>query len=324
MRAAAIVRYSYDYDGRPLGITVGDMGVDMRILNYHKNLPISCIAVLTLMSVGACGGHPNAADVPDTVTSAIVDLSSVDMEIMQAQDILKRQCMRTKGFDVPIDYTVITVPQSYVDVGGVFRSKEEAETVGYNTQTADLQGRNIALDAYVDTLSDSERNRYEQEMGDLDTDGCAAQAYIALFESPENTRAVFDTFDDVLREQSSSAIEDSDVQAAIKDEYMPCMEKAGYNVRGLRGGELASKKFGRYRKWNEPPNDEEKAMAVQDYECQASANLIQRINEALERNAGTWLVSNEAMLLERHEKLQQARERANQVISGQLSYKASD
>ena len=132
----------------------------MRVSNYCKNLTISCTVVLTIiLSVSACGGHPNAADVPDTVTSAIVDLSSVDMEIMQAQEILKRQCMRTKGFDVPIDYTVITVPQSYVDVGGVFRSREEAETVGYSTQTADLQGRSVALDSYVDALSDSERNR---------------------------------------------------------------------------------------------------------------------------------------------------------------------
>ncbi len=232
--------------------------------------------------------------------------------------------MRTKSFDVPIDYTVVTVPQSYVDVGGVFRSKEEAKTVGYNTQTADLTGRNIALDAYVNTLSNSERNRYEQEMGDLDTGGCAAQAYIALFESAENTRAVLDTFDDVIREQSSSAIEAPDVQEAIKDEYMPCMKKAGYDVRGLRGGELAGKKFGRHRKWNEPPNDEEKAMAVRDYQCQADANLMQRINNALERNVGIWMVANEAMLLERHEKLQQAREIANEVIAGKRSYEARD
>ena len=297
----------------------------MRVSNYCKNLTISCTVALTIIrGVSGCGGHPNAADVPDTVTSAIVDLSSVDMEIMQAQEILKRQCMRTKGFDVPIDYTVITVPQSYVDVGGVFRSSEEAETVGYSTQTADLQGRSVALDSYVDALSDSERNRYEQEEGDLDTGGCAAQAYTVLLESPENTRAVFDTFDDVIREQSFSAIEDADVQSAVMDEYVPCMKKAGYNVRGLRGGELAGKKFGRYRKWNEPPNDEEKAMAVQDYQCQADANLMQRIDNALERNAGTWMVANEAMLLERHEKLQQARERANQVISGKLSYEARD
>lgn len=295
----------------------------MKNTRDHRKALASCVVLLILLGVGACG-HSNAIDVPDSVTSATVELASVDLEIMQAQEILKRQCMRTKGFDVPIDYTVVTVPQSYVDVGGVFRSKEEAKTVGYNTQTADLTGRNIALDAYVNTLSDSERNRYEQEMGDLDTGGCAAQAYIALFESAENTRAVLDTFDDVIREQSSSAIEDPDVQAAIKDEYMPCMKKAGYDVRGLRGGELAGKKFGRYRKWNEPPNDEEKAMAVRDYQCQADANLMQRINNALERNAGTWMVANEAMLLERHEKLRQAREIANEVIAGKRSYEARD
>lgn len=294
----------------------------MKISKYYISMLTSGLAVVVML--GACGGHPNAADVPDMVTSATADLTAVDMEIMQAQEILAGQCARSKGFAVPIDYTVLAVSQSYIDIGGVFRSREEAETVGYSTQTADLQGHGAALRAYEDSLSDAEKTRYEQEVSGFDSPNCYTQANVVLFGSSEEADEVLNTFNDVLREQSSSAIEDSDVQAAIKDEYMPCMEEAGYNVRGLRGGELAGKKFGRYRKWNEPPNDEEKAMAVQDYQCQADANLMQRIDNALERNAGTWMVANEAMLLERHEKLQQARERANQVISGKLSYKVSD
>lgn len=297
----------------------------MRLSDYCGRVLSTCVVMVVAVSVGGCGaGHPNAADVPDAVTSATADLTAVDMEIMQAQEILAGQCARSKGFAVPIDYTVLAVSQSYIDIGGVFRSREEAETVGYSTQTADLQGHGTALRAYEDSLSDAEKTRYEQEVSGFDSPNCYTQANAVLFGSPEEADEVLNTFDDVLREQSASAIEDSDVQAAIKDEYMPCMKKAGYDVRGLHGGALAGKKFGRYRKWNEPPNDEEKAMAVQDYQCQADANLMQRINNALERSAGTWMVANEAMLLERHEKLQQAREIANEVIAGKRSYEARD
>lgn len=300
----------------------------MRLSDYCGRVLSTCVVMVVAVSVGGCGaGHPNAADVPDMVTSATVDLAAVDMEIMQAYSILLGQCAHTIGFDVPIDYSVHSVSQSYVDVGGVFRSEDEAKTTGYSSQTADLDIGHTALDAYMDTLNELERQRYDREVsGDMSgkDDSCSVRAYSELFGSYEDMEKVFNTFDDVLREQSSSALDDRDVQSAIKDEYMPCMKKAGYNVRGLRGGELAGKKFGRYRKWNEPPNDEERAMAVQDYQCQADANLMQRINNALERNAGTWMVANEAMLLERHEKLQQAREIANEVIAGKRSYEARD
>lgn len=294
----------------------------MKSTGNHRRALVSCVILLTLLGIGACG-HSNAVDVPDAVTSATVELASVDLEIMQAQSILQGQCAQSKGFDVPIDYSIVPVTQSYADIGGVFRSKEEAETVGYSAQTADLGGHSAALNAYEEALDTAEQERYEREVSSGDA-SCSTQAYAILFGSMKETEAIFNTFSDLVREQSSSALEDSDVQAAIKDEYMPCMKKAGYNVRGLRGGELAGKKFGRYRKWNEPPNDEEKAMAVQDYQCQADANLMQRINNALERSAGTWMVANEAMLLERHEKLQQAREIANEVIAGKRSYEARD
>ncbi|WP_129858679.1 hypothetical protein [Bifidobacterium pseudolongum] len=297
----------------------------MRNATYCRNLLVGGIVTLTSLCLGACGGNPNAADVPDIVTSATVELASVDMEILQAQEILISQCARSKGFDVPADYyTVPPVAQSYIDVGGVFRSKEEAESVGYSMQTADLAEQSSERNAYENSLSESEREKYEKEVNGIEPPNCTADASTVLFDSAEDSGAVFNTFNDIVREQSSSALDDRDVQSAIMDEYVPCMKKAGYDVRGLRGGELAAKKFGRYRKWNEPPNAEEKAMAVQDYQCQADANLMQRINNALERNAGTWMVANEAMLLERHEKLQQARERANQVISGKLSYEVRD
>lgn len=58
----------------------------MKISKYYISMLTSGLVVVVML--GACGGHPNAADVPDMVTSATADLTAVDMEIMQAQEIL--------------------------------------------------------------------------------------------------------------------------------------------------------------------------------------------------------------------------------------------
>ncbi|TPF85461.1 hypothetical protein BW13_10650 [Bifidobacterium sp. UTCIF-37] len=61
-------------------------------------------------------------------------------------------------------------------------------------------------------------------------------------------------------------------------------------------------------------------MARQDYMCQREAELIEHIDIAMERNAGKWMMANEAKLLERYEILGDALRKANQVISGQYSF----
>lgn len=279
-----------------------------------------CAVVACLVGLSSCGS-PNAADVPDTVTVATVELSDVPMEVMQAEEVLMAQCARTKGFEVPVSYTVPAVPQSYSDVGGVFRSREEAQSVGYASQTVtNMEDTNAEQNEYVDSLSAADRERYDREIVSEEGNSCMVQAATMLYGSYRESTAIFNTFNEVQRERSASALDDKDVQSAIMDEYVPCMKRAGYEVRGLRGGELAGKTFGRYRAWNEAPNADERAMATQDWTCQVEAKLMERINDSLERSAGTWMLANEATILERHEKLQQAKGIANQVLAGKSSF----
>jgi hypothetical protein len=96
--------------------------------------------------------------------------------------------------------------------------------------------------------------------------------------------------------------------------------KAGYEMTGLKAAEYAQAKFGQYRLWNEPPSEEEKALALQDYECQEKADIKTLITTAFRKNAGQWMAENEATLLERHEQLTEAKNRANKVISGEITY----
>lgn len=283
----------------------------------------TCVAFTLLAAVGACG-QSKAADVPDAVVTATADLVAIDPAIMQAQSILSAQCARTHGFEVPVDYSAIPATQGYADVGGIFRSQEEAETIGYAQQTVNFERDADAEEQFLATLTDAEKDRYDREVGGFDDTSCDAQAYAILFGSNDRAGMVLNTFNDLVREQSASALDDSEVQSAIMDEYVPCMAEGGYQVNGLRAGDLAGERFGKYRTRNEKPNDDERAMARYDYGCQQKARLMDRIDTAMERNAGTWMVSNEAMLLDRHETLRKAMDVANQVIAGTCTYESAD
>lgn len=47
---------------------------------------------------------------------------------------------------------------------------------------------------------------------------------------------------------------------------------------------------------------------------------MDKLDVAMQRTAGKWMLENEAMLLERHELLEQAMDRAKQVIDGSVTY----
>lgn len=283
---------------------------------------------LTLCFCAGCGEN-QSAQVADNVVAATADLVAIDPEIMQAQSILQQQCARSLGFDVPVDYTAIPASQGYADVGGIFRSEQEAMSKGYASETVKSEGRGFDENAYLETLSASERSRYEREViGDVTDKGfeqsCAARSYAELFGSYERSGEVLNTFNEMVREQSASALDDKDVQRAITETYVPCMAQAGYQLQGLKAGKLAQERFGKYRKWNDPPNADEQAMAKQDYNCQRQAELMEHIDTAMERNAGAWMASNEGTLLSRHETLEAALGKANQVIAGQYRFEMTD
>ncbi|NMM94709.1 hypothetical protein [Bifidobacterium oedipodis] len=294
-------------------------------MKHLKKVVLAILAVTLAVGAGGCG-NAQEAEVSDSVVKATSDLVTIDPEIMQAYGILRQQCARSRGFDVPVDYSTIPMLQGYADVGGIFRSEQEAVSLGYSMQTMDQVEGDFSEEDFEKTLGAEDRKRYEHEViGDISDEksffgSCAAQAYAALFGSYEKSNEVLNTFNEMANEQTRTSLDDGEVRKAITDVYAPCMTKAGYPLRGLKAGELAGERFGRYRAWNEPPNAEEQAMARQDYACQSEAGIMERIDMAMERNAGAWMAANEATLLARYETLEEALGKANQVINGQADF----
>lgn len=96
------------------------------------------VAAAVIVLLGGCGsGEDQSAEVPLPVRTAVTDLIGNPTELYQANDVLTAQCARARGFDVPKTLAVSTGPKGYADVGGVFRSQEEAVSVGYPTVTVD-------------------------------------------------------------------------------------------------------------------------------------------------------------------------------------------
>lgn len=289
----------------------------------------ACAMLLTAIVVclGGCGYNDDqAAVVPLTLQTAVSDLIGNPTELYQANKVLTVQCARTRGFDMPSALVANTSAKGYADVGGIFRSQAEAVAVGYPTVTIDYAKGVDVLDAYRDTLSESESDRFAEEVsGILDGDpnentACWFESTRWLYGSWNNYTDWSRVSDEYGRNKSDTTLNDPDVVAAIRDEYMPCMAEYGYKVRGLRAYEIAQKEFGAYRMYNEPPDEREKTLARHDFDCQERAGLMDKLDVAMQRTAGKWMLENEAMLLERHELLEQAMGRAKQVIDGSVTY----
>ena len=303
----------------------------MNKLTMMRYVQSALMIVAMIVVLGGCEAKKDqSAVVPLTLQTAVSDLISNPTELSQAKEMLTVQCARALGFDMPSALAVSTSSKGYADVGGIFRSQAEAMAVGYPTVTVDYAKGVDTLDAYRDTLSESESDRFAEEVsGTLGGDpskntACWNQATRWLYGSWDNYTMLSNTFNEYGRSKSDTTLNDPDVVAAIRDEYMPCMAEYGYNVRGLRAYEIAQKEFGAYRMYNEPPDEREKTLARHDFDCQERAGLMDKLDAAMQRTAGKWMLENEAMLLERHELLEQAMGRAKQVIDGSVTYQTID
>lgn len=99
------------------------------------------------------------------------------------------------------------------------------------------------------------------------------------------------------------------------------MKENGYDIAKIgQMRDVAAEEFGAYRASSEGPSQAEQDMAVTDYTCQDKAHLLSAVQGAFKRSAGKWMVENEALLLERHEQLQEALKKSNAIIAGDYSY----
>ncbi|MCI1935418.1 MAG: hypothetical protein LKJ44_03265 [Bifidobacteriaceae bacterium] len=293
-------------------------------MGQQRKLLSGCVAILMVVfGVSGCGNESQAVEVPDTVFEAVDDLLFTPAEVSQAEDVLNAQCLQSHGLEAPIDFTVTETATPVADVGGVFRSKSEAVKTGYSsTQRED---NNDPWSLFEKSLSGKDKKEYEKLTdftGKNDDKSCLAEADRVLFGSPEAAYKIVYTYNDYKANDSSSTLYDADVQKALTDKYFPCMKKAGYDIRKIgQMSSIVSEQLGQYRLWGEKPSAKEQEMATIDYECQTQADLLNVFQTALKRTAGKWMVENEAMLLERHEKLEDALKKSNQVLKGEYTYK---
>ncbi|MCI1935417.1 MAG: hypothetical protein LKJ44_03270 [Bifidobacteriaceae bacterium] len=292
-------------------------------MGQRRKLLSGCVAVLTvLLGVSGCGGESQAVEVPDSVFEAVDDLLSTPDEVDQAERVLEAQCLQSHGLDAPIDLTVAVTAKQVADVGGVFRSKSEAMRAGYPSTYRDDNDDPWSL--FEKSLSGKDKKEYEKLTdftGKNAKTSCIAEAYGVLFGSREVAWKILNTFNEYGAHTSSSTLNDSNVQKALTDKYFPCMKKAGYDIRKIgQMSSIASEQLGQYRQLGEGPNAKEQEMALTDYECQAQANLLEVFQNAMKKTGGKWMVENEAMLLERQEKLAAALKKSIQVLKGEYTY----
>lgn len=291
---------------------------DQRI---RRSLVSFTALLLCLPLLAGCG----QVEVPAALKTATLDLLEHPSELGQAEEIFQVECARSKGYDVPLTFSTSGGAAVFVDIGGIFDSKEQALS-GYGSATVNEENSGIdAITEFEMSLAPNEEATFEEEVtgnldGTPDTTACATLGTNWIYGSEEIYSKIVNTPNDYMRSVSSTIGDDSDLLRAVTDDYSPCMVKAGYELTGLSGYRYAQEKFGRYRRWDAPPSAEEQAMAVQDYECQQKAKVKELAEVAFERVGGQWMVSNEAMLLERHEQLNAAKERAQQIISGDFTY----
>ncbi|MCI1979615.1 MAG: hypothetical protein LKJ44_07940 [Bifidobacteriaceae bacterium] len=286
---------------------------------------IACaVAAFLLCSVSAgCGEQ---AEVPTNVASAAASILNLPPELTQALVLFTVQCAQDKGYEIRTSLEVHSSSATYFDVGGIFSSQQQALSTGYPESTVDYDKGADAIDEFERSLGADEDEKFKNEVvGNLDLavgqdTSCATVATTWLYGSEKNYSALVDAFNDYSSQKTSSALQDSGVSEAISEKYVPCMVAAGYEVKGLTAGTLAAEKIGVYRKWNEPPGDAEKALALQDYLCQEKSHIGSLVKEAQEKIANEWMLANEALLLERQELLRAAMGRAQKIISGSFTY----
>lgn len=299
-----------------------------RRLMAHSPILLRKIAVVplsyALLILAACGNAPESSEaVPDSLFTAVESLLSPPGEVMQARRIIEAECLRAHGLNAPISYEVSVYPRQVADVGGVFRSKEDALTKGYPSTTS-VDSSQDELSTFEQSLSTSQKKKYERLTdftGKYKDSSCVAESDRVIFGSSEKTAEVLNTYNDYGTNKTKSTLEDQDVQNALTKKYFPCLAASGFDVKKIgQMGEIAQSKLGHYRKATEAPGEAERNIALTDYKCQQKAALLHVFQTALKRTAGKWMVENEALLLDRYERLQDAVKKSNKVIKGELTY----
>lgn len=284
------------------------------------------VALLVLSSGGtSCAATQTA---PPELIDVVAALEQPPVELDYAMNLAIAACLREEGFTVETPGFNDAPGDVYLGLVGVFRSEDEARTLGYRTTVRP----SASFDDFESMLSKAEQARFAVALHgpedaprvelvsastgmaiDASSQGCQAVASDAVFGSVHNRLEGV-----LLRNDALAATEgkSTDLSPGDGSNYTTCMSQAGYTVDGFNAFDVAQETFGQYRAVGDPPNSDEIAMALADYRCQQELGLISRLRDNYARRAGDWVMANEARLLAWNDTVEASLGRAKMIIEG--------
>jgi hypothetical protein len=164
------------------------------------------LAVAVIVSVAALTACSSPEPVVDADTLASIQgLVILPPEISIAHQVSTTQCLRTAGFNVPLDTAAGAAGPALAGVVGLFTSASDARATGYSTTVE--QASDGGIDGFRSTLSKADAKRFDLSLwGDgkhsatlvLDsgakatksTTGCFADADRAIYGDVKSAMAV--------------------------------------------------------------------------------------------------------------------------------------
>jgi hypothetical protein len=298
-------------------------------------LSVAAITMLAALAGCASDATPSQSSVPLSVRQDLDHIFSPDITVESAREQLIAQCLHLAGFDIPKVAASIDFPESSFNVAGLtglFRSLEQASSVGYKTTIRD-DASNV-FDSFAGTLSPSDLARYnDARFGGKDapqvsatmengskvtvpTEGCHALSEATLFGSAQTSLQIGVLTNEVLKLADNDIVTSSMNKA--RDVYVSCMAKHGFTLTGLFADNLAQTMFGKYRSMGMPPSSEEQRLATTDEACQHDAEFDQKVKDAVYSSCATWVNAHQEMIAQLARATSSAEAKATSILDEPL------
>ncbi|MGV8885516.1 MAG: hypothetical protein ACOH1T_08005 [Microbacteriaceae bacterium] len=284
----------------------------------------------------ALSGCSTPEDVSDESREAVTGLISSQPELSVAHSIALGKCLEAEGFDRPVDLTSSGAGSTNLLGLGLFDSEQQAKTSGYASSVQTLDGEDdTPLGRWLKSLSNEKIRRYEIALsGDESSSetyvipgsevqvsrasqGCIAEADRAVYGSVKASMEIQEFPNEVFTVVQQQNILSEETITELMTDYASCMKSSGYEVESLGATKtLAQKRFGESRPESEPPGPDEAALAVADYRCQVDSEIAAKSEELFYEHSASWVVNNEARILQFYESQRESLDRANEIIQG--------
>ena len=216
------------------------MALRMTTSNSRRVLlgTLAAAALLTACGQGSSGQAERAAGY--LANQDLDSVQQIEYQRFRDQMVVVQQCMQAEGFDFTVPDPAVFLKVS--DAGFVETSTAQAPTLGYgismgvNEVALGPDGSSTELDDYVDpneamlaTLSDSERQAWNETYYGLDGDGCIVAGQTLAVTLTDNERV-----QQAFAGELAAMIEDIGHDPSIvegEQSWVDCMAEQGFDYR---------------------------------------------------------------------------------------------